>query len=66
MDQQPQTPIEPPRLSDEAASQLLEFLYDILTAFENHYGHQLRRYQEPDELAQYDLFDSDDKENPPF
>jgi hypothetical protein len=66
MDQQPHMPIEPPTLTDEAASQLLEFLYDLLTAFENHYGHQLRRYQEPDELPQYDLFDNDEEENPPF
>jgi hypothetical protein len=65
MDRQPHLPIEPPRLTDEAASQLLEFLYDILTAFENHYGHQLRRYQEPDDPAQYDLF-SNDQDNPPF
>ena len=33
-----------PELSDEAAAQLLDFLYDLLTAFENAYFDQLHRY----------------------
>lgn len=50
---------EPPRLSDEAATQLLDLLYELTTAFENHYANQLRRYaQEHDsDRWQPDLFD---------
>ena len=33
-----------PELSDEAAAQLLDFLYELLTAFENAYFDQLHRY----------------------
>ena len=33
-----------PELSDEAAAQLLDFLYEITTAFENAYFAQLHRY----------------------
>jgi len=33
-----------PELSDEAAAQLLDFLYDLLTAFENAYFDQLHRH----------------------
>jgi hypothetical protein len=33
-----------PHLSDEAAAQLLNFLQELLTGFENAYYDQLRRY----------------------
>jgi len=33
-----------PELSDEAAAQLLDFLYELLTGFENAYFDQLHRY----------------------
>ena len=33
-----------PELSDAAAAQLLDFLYDLLTAFENAYFDQLHRH----------------------
>jgi len=33
-----------PELSDEAAAQLLDFLYEFVTAFENAYFDQLHRY----------------------
>jgi hypothetical protein len=33
-----------PDLSDEAAAQILDFLYDLLTGFENAYFDQLHRY----------------------
>ena len=33
-----------PDLSDEAAAQLLDFLHELLTAFENAYFDQLHRY----------------------
>jgi hypothetical protein len=48
---------DPPELSDEAASTLLDLLYELTTAFENHYLPQLRRYHEPDIPAQPDLFE---------
>ena len=50
--------INPPELSDEAAYQILDFLHELATAFENHYGTQLRRYPEPDRPPQ------DDSEDP--
>ena len=56
------TLFDPPELSDEAAYQMLEFLNELATAFENHYAAQLRRYQEPDRPPQPDLFE--DGENP--
>ncbi len=49
---------EPPDLSDEAVSQILDFLHELTTAFENHYGPQLRRY--------HDLFDEINDEDPFF
>ena len=56
------TLFDPPELSDEAAYQMLEFLNELATAFENHYATQLRRCQEPDPPLQPDLFE--DGENP--
>ncbi|MCF6355956.1 MAG: hypothetical protein L3J26_12790 [Candidatus Polarisedimenticolaceae bacterium] len=58
--------IEPPLLTDEAASKMLDFLYELINAFENHYGNQLRRYHEPTTPPQSDLFDDFDDESPPF
>jgi hypothetical protein len=49
----------PPQLSDEAASQLLDLLYELTTALENHYGAQLRRHHA-------DLFEDFDDELPAF
>jgi hypothetical protein len=34
----------PPALSDEAASHLLDLFYELTAALENHYALQLRRY----------------------
>jgi len=34
----------PPELSDEAASHLLDMFYALTAALENHYAFQLRRY----------------------
>ena len=36
--------VDPPELSDKTASEMLDFLYELTTAFENHYAAQLRRY----------------------
>ena len=33
-----------PELSDEAAAKLLDFLYELVTGFENAYFDQLHRY----------------------
>ena len=56
----------PPELSDEAASQLLDLLYELTTAFENHYLHQLRRYHEPATPPHPDLFEDFDDDLPEF
>jgi hypothetical protein len=56
--------IDPPQLSDEAASEMLDFLYELLTAFENHYANQLRRYQQSSEPPEPDLFEDFDDEIP--
>ena len=40
-----------PELSDAAAAQLLEFLFDMLTAFENAYFDQLHRYYANDDCS---------------
>jgi hypothetical protein len=44
----PVVPI-PAELTDEAAVQLLEFLYELARVLENHYAGQLRRYYTPPE-----------------
>jgi hypothetical protein len=49
----------PPELSDEAASQLLDLLYELTAALENHYAFQLRRH-----LG--DLFEDFDDNLPEF
>jgi len=35
-----------PELSDEAAAQVLDFLYDLITDFESAYAHQIRRHHQ--------------------
>ena len=55
-----------PELSDEAASQFLDMLYELATAVENHYFHQLRRYHEPSIPQQPDLFEDFDDDLPEF
>ena len=58
--------VEPPELSDEMASVILDFLQALTTAFENHYANQLRRYHQPCDASQPDLFEDVDGELPPF
>ena len=43
----------PPELSDETASALLDMLYELATAVENHYALQIRRHH-PDLLEDFD------------
>ncbi len=53
--------VDPPELSDQTASEILDFLYQLSTAFENHYADQLRRYYqslETDPSQQQNLFDN--------
>ena len=58
--------VDPPELSDEMASVFLDFLYELTTAFENHYANQLRRYHHSTELPHPDLFEDIDDQAPPF
>jgi len=44
----------PPELSDQAASQLLDLLYALTTALESHYSAQLRRRHHADLFADFD------------
>jgi hypothetical protein len=54
----------PPPLSDEAAAQILQFLYHWAALFESRYYGQLRRYYEdPAPAEQLDIFPDTD---PPF
>jgi hypothetical protein len=57
---------DPPRLSDEAAAEMLDFLYELINAFENHYRDQLQRYDQTLQPPQPDLFDDFDDELPTF
>ncbi len=57
---------ELPELSDEMASVILDFLHELTTAFENHYANQLRRYHQPGDASQPDLFEDCDDNLPPF
>ena len=49
----------PPELSDQTASQLLDMLYELAAAVENHYAVQIRRYHD-------DLFADFDDDLPEF
>ena len=44
-----------PELSDETAAQLLDFLYELVTSFENAYFDQLHRYYATAESSAEDL-----------
>ena len=57
---------DPPELSDETVSEVLDFLYQLTTAFENQYANQLRRYYQSIEPPQPDLFEDFDDELPDF
>ena len=43
-DSDPSLCLTKPEFSDEAAAQLLDFLYELVTSFENAYFDQLHRY----------------------
>lgn len=57
----PLTLPNPPPLSDEAAGELLDWLYEFTVAFEKHYADQLRRYyQSRIKPLDNDFFSDDD------
>jgi hypothetical protein len=58
--------LDPPDLSDEAASEMLDFLQEFTMAFECQYADQLRRYYQEDDLPQLDLFEGPNDEFPTF
>ncbi len=58
--------VDAPDLADETASEILDFLYELTTAFENHYTAQLRRYYQEVDQSQPDLFEDFNDELPTF
>lgn len=57
---------DPPNLSDETASEMLDLLYELINAFENQYRDQLQRYYQTHQPPQPDLFEDLDDDLPPF
>ena len=53
----------PDELADEVVAQLVESLYEIARALENHYADQLHRYYHPVDTRQQDLWQDN---GPPF
>ena len=58
--------VEPPELADETASEILDFLYQLVNAFENQYRVQLQRHHQSTALPQPDLFEDFNDELPTF
>ena len=54
----------PPELSDQAACEILDFLYEFINAFENHYADHLRRATTSAPSQTLDLFAEFDDEIP--
>ena len=57
--------VEPPELSDKTATDVLDFLYQLTNAFENHYAAQLQRYYRQGDQSQADLFEDCNHARPP-
>lgn len=57
---------DPPELSAETAAEMLDFLYQLVNAFEHQYASQLRQYYRSVETAESDLVEDFDDELPPF
>lgn len=58
---------DPPKLTDETASEMLEFLYQLIQAIETQYAENLRRYYQPAQPTTPDLFeDLDDLDEQPI
>lgn len=60
---QPPLVMLPGELSDEAAVQLLDFLYELARVLENTYAAQIRRYHQTPDPQQRELWPERD---PPF
>ena len=58
--------VDPPELSDKTAIEMLDFLYELTTAFENHYAAQLRLHYQEIDRSQQDLFEEFNDELPYF
>ncbi len=58
--------VDPPELSTESASEMLDFLYQLVNAFENQYSDQLRQCYHAAELPEPDPVDDFDDELPTF
>jgi hypothetical protein len=58
--------VDPPELSAESASEMLDFLYQLLNAFENQYANQLRQCAHSAALPEPDLVEDFDDELPSF
>jgi len=56
----------PTELSDEAAVELVEFLHELTSVIERHYGAQLRRYYGATDIAERDLHLATPSTDPPF
>ena len=61
--EQPPLVALPTELSDEAAAQLLEWLYELAGALESHYAAELLRYYHRHDERQQPLWPDDE---PPF
>lgn len=57
---------DPPSLSDEAANEMRDFLYELINAFENQYRVQLQRHYQTNQPPQPDLFEDFDDDLPTF
>ena len=58
--------VDPPELSAESASEMLDFLYQLVNAFENQYSNQLRQCYHSAEPPEPNLVDDFDDELPSF
>jgi hypothetical protein len=57
---------DPPELSAETASEMLDFLYQLVNAFENQYANQLRHYYRSVETPESDRAEDFDDDLPAF
>jgi len=58
--------VDPPCLSEQAATEMLDFLYELINAFENQYRDQLQRHYQTHQPPQPDLFENFDDQSPTF
>lgn len=61
--------LPPPKISDEAALEILCFLYEFIRAFEDYYADQIHRYPTLDPLIDEDTYPDlgdEDDDGPPF